>query len=175
MEELVAKRYVKALQEVLSLEELENAQRYLDAIAMLMRDWKVREFFASSEVGKDVKVSLLTEPIKEHKKLQNFIKVLAAKNRLDVIPAIAKELATHIALAKKEFTGHVFSEYSLSDKELAKIAKALQKRVGGKIHLVQEPQKYDGMKVEVDIVGLEVDFSKTKIKKQLIDNILQAI
>ncbi len=175
MEELIAKRYVKALQEVLSLEELESAQHYFDAIANLMRDWKVREFFASSEVATDAKVSLLIEPIKEHTKLQNFIKVLAAKNRLYIIPAIAKELATHIAMAKKEFTGHVFSEYTLSDDELAKIAEALQKRVGGVVHLVQEPQKYDGIKVEVDTVGLEVDFSKNKIKKQLIENILKAI
>ncbi len=175
MEELIAKRYVKALQEVLSLEELESAQEYFNAVASLFREWKVREFFASPEVDKDAKVSLLLAPIEGNEKIANFIKVLAQKNRLDIIPAIASELATNIALAKKEFTGHVYSEYELSEDELARIADALQKRVGGSVQLVQEPQKYDGIKVEVDTVGLEVDFSKSKIKKQLIENILKAI
>ena len=175
MEELIAKRHVKALQEVLNIEELESALEYFKAVATLFRDWKVREFFASPEVDKDAKVALLLAPIKENAKLVNFIKVLAQKNRLNIIPAVASELATNIALAKKEFTGRVYSEYELSSEELARIADALQKRVGGTIQLVQASQKYDGIKVEVDTVGLEVDFSKSKIKKQLIENILKAI
>ncbi|MRI58564.1 MAG: ATP synthase F1 subunit delta [Epsilonproteobacteria bacterium] len=177
MEELIAKRYVKALREVADLEELKEIYTYLNALSLLFKDWRAKEILVSPEVKTEQKLALLIDPIKEqvNPKLINFLKILAQKGRLGLIPAIAKELKDLIAYMEKRFEGRVYSEFELSKEELKKIEEALAKRVGGTVVLAQAPQKFDGIKVEVDTVGIEIEFSKSKIKKQLIEEILKAI
>ena len=176
MEELIAKRYVKALKEVADLNELKEIYSYLSALSALFKDWKVKEILVSPEVKTEEKLSLLIDPIKDaNPKLINFLKILAQKGRLGLIPAIAKELKDLIAYEEKRFEGRVYSEFELSKDEIEKIEQALAKRVGGTVVLAQAPQKFDGIKVEVDTVGIEIEFSKSKIKKQLIEEILKAI
>ncbi len=176
MEELIAKRYVKALRQVASLDEIKEIHSYMEALAELFRDWKIKEVLISPEVSKEQKLSFLLEPLKgANEKLVNFLKLLAQKDRLNVIPAIAKELKDLIAFEEKRFEGRVYSEYTLEPKDIQKIQEALAKKVGAEVILKQAPQKFDGIKVEVDTIGIEIEFSKSKIKKQLIENILKAI
>ncbi len=176
MEELIAKRYIKALRESTSLEELQQIEQYLSAMAGLFKDWKIKEIIVSPEIKSDEKLELLIGGLKEpNKKFVNFMKVLAAKRRLSLIPLLAKELKNQIALMQKRFEGRVYSEFDLSKDEIAQIEEALAKRIGAQIKLSQAAQSYDGIKVEVDTVGIEIEFSKSKIKKQLIDEIIKAI
>ncbi len=176
MEELIAKRYVKALIESCDEKELEEIEAYLMALATLFKDWKVKEVLISPEVSEEEKLKLLLEPLQgANKKLVNLIKLLAQKGRLNIIPAMARELKDRLALMKRSFEGRVYSEFELSKDELAKIEEALEKRLQAKVKLSQGEEKYDGIKVEVDTVGVEIEFSKSKIKKQLIENILKAI
>ena len=176
MEELIAKRYAKALMESCDEKELQTIESALGAIATLYGDWKVKEFIISPEIDKSAKVEILLAPFQDAgKKLTNLIKLLAQKDRLDIIPALANELKMQRALKERKFDGVVYSEFKLSDSELKKIAKALSKKVNGEVMLHQGEESYDGIKVEVDTVGIEIEFSKSKIKKQLIENILKAI
>ncbi len=176
MEELIAKRYVKALIESCNEKELEEIEAYLMALAKLFKDWKIKEVLISPEVSEEEKLKFLLEPLQgANQKLVNLIKLLAEKGRLDIIPAMAKELKDRLALMKKSFEGRVYSEFELSKDELAKIEEALAKRLQAQVRLSQAEEKYDGIKVEVDTVGVEIEFSKSKIKKQLIENILKAI
>ncbi len=176
MEELIAKRYVKALIESCNEKELEEIEAYLMALAKLFKDWKIKEVLISPEVSEEEKLKFLLEPLRgANQKLVNLIKLLAEKGRLDIIPAMAKELKDRLALMKKSFEGRVYSEFELSKDELAKIEEALAKRLQAQVRLSQAEEKYDGIKVEVDTVGVEIEFSKSKIKKQLIENILKAI
>ncbi len=176
MEELIAKRYVKALVQSASLDELQEIENYLQAIAALFKDWKIKEIIISPEVSAQEKLDLLLGGLKNpNKKFVNLLQLLAQKRRLSLIPYLAKELDNQIALMKKSFKGRVYSEYDLSDKEIAQIEEALSKKIGAEVKLKQASEKYDGIKVEVDTVGIEIEFSKTKIKKQIIENILQAI
>ncbi|SMC09941.1 F0F1 ATP synthase subunit delta [Nitratiruptor tergarcus] len=176
MEELIAKRYVKALIESAQLDELKEIERYLEAMASLFKDWKIKEIIISPEIKSDEKLELLIGGLENPNiKFVNLMRVLAAKRRLSLIPLLAKELKSQLAFMQKSFEGKVFSEFDLSSDEIEEIEKALANRLGAEIKLTQAPQKYDGIKVEVDTIGIEIEFSKSKIKKQLIDNILKAI
>ena len=176
MEELIAKRYVKALLQSASLDELKEIESYLQAIATLFKEWKIKEIIISPEVSEKEKLELLLGGLKNpNKKFVNLIKLLAQKRRLSLIPHLAKELENQIALMQRSFQGRIYSEYDLGEQEIAEIEKALSKRIGAEVKLHQTDQKYDGIKVEVDTVGIEIEFSKSKIKKQIIENILQAI
>ena len=176
MEELIAKRYAKALFEVCTDQELKEISEGLEALAKLFEDWKIKEFLISPEVKAEQKEQVLLAPFKQaKKKFVNLIKLLTQRDRLGIIPALANELQLQMSLKEGRFEGKVYSEFELSQKELDKLAKALEKRVGGKVSLKQVDQNYDGIKVEVDTVGIEIDFSKSKIQKQLIENILKAI
>jgi F-type H+-transporting ATPase subunit delta len=172
---LVARRYIKALQSVLSPQELEEALALFEVIASLFRDPKVKAVLLSPQVKEEQKAQLLIEAANiQNPKLVNFIRLLAQKRRIPLFPALARELSRQIALMKKEFEGCIYCDFDLTDEEMVQIAQALSKRVDGKVAL-RQCGGYDGIKVEVDIVGIEVDFSRNKIKKQLIENILKAI
>ncbi len=176
MEELIAKRYVKALVESANEKELEEISLYLTSLSTLFKDWKIKEILTSPEVSAEEKLSLLLEPFQGvNKKFVNLMKLLAQKGRLSLIPLMAKELKNRLAFMKKSFEGRVYSEFELTKEEISKIEKALEKRIGADVHLYQANEKYDGIKVEVDTIGIEIEFSKSKIKKQLIENILKAI
>ncbi len=179
MEELIAKRYVKALIQTATLEELKEIYTYLNAISSLFKDWRIKEVMVSPEVKNEQKLAFLLEPLlKEgNVKLINFLKVLALKGRLGLIPLIAKELKDELSFMEQTFEGRVYSEFELTPEEIKRLEEALEKRIGqgASVKLTQAKEKFDGIKVEVDTVGIEVEFSKSKIKKQLIEEILKAI
>ncbi len=176
MEELIAKRYVKALKESLSSDELKEALEVFNALAQVFKEQKVKEVLLSPEIKEEKKAELLIDALKlENKKLVNLFKLLAQKRRIGLIPQLARELEREIALMEKRFEGCVYSDFELSKEELAQIQEALGKRTGATIELKQCGKEYDGIKVEVDTIGIEIDFSRSRIKKQLIENILKAI
>ena len=176
MVELIAKKYVKALKSAMSVEELQQTLEYLEIVSQLFQNREIRDILISPEVPEEKKAELLIDALKiENPKLVNFFKLLAQKRRIALLPVLAKELRRELALIQKKFDGCVYSEFELSEDELKKIENALEKRVDGDINLTQCGRDYDGIKVEVDIIGIEIDFSKSKIKKQLIESILKAI
>jgi len=129
----------------------------------------------SPEIKEERKAQLLLDAFQpDNPKIVNLIKLLAQKRRLSIFPALAKELRVQLALRERRFSGCVYSDFDLEAEDLAKLEEALSKRVGGTIQL-RRCGEYDGIKVEVDIVGVEIDFSRSRIKKQLIETILKAI
>ncbi|MRJ02802.1 MAG: F0F1 ATP synthase subunit delta [Epsilonproteobacteria bacterium] len=175
MVELIAKRYIKALRQSMGKEELKETLELLQVISDLFKYPEIRGVLLSPEIKEEQKAKLLLETLKpENGKIVNLIKLLAQKRRIPMIPALARELEREIAIMEGRFTGCLYSDFDLTPEEIGEIAKALEKRVGGEIEL-KECGGYDGIKVEIDIVGLEIDFSRSKIKKQIIENILKAI
>ncbi len=176
MVELIAKKYVKALKSAMSVDELKETLNYLEVISQLFQNREIRDILISPEVPEEKKAELLIDVLQiKNPKLVNFFKLLAQKRRVAMLPVLAKELKRELALIEKRFEGCVYSEFELEPEELKKIEQALEKRVDGDITLSQCGRDYDGIKVEVDIIGIEIDFSKSKIKKQLIESILKAI
>ena len=176
MEELIAKRYVKALLEVISTEQKASFSEVLNAISSLFSDENIAEKINSPLISSDEKVAFILDAIpSESISMVNFIKILGENDRLDLIPTIAKILNQELQKEKNEYEGIVTSSNELGDTELAELENSLKTYTGSTIKLTQQKSDLDGIKVTVDDLGIEVNFSKQRVKEQLIDFITKSI
>lgn len=180
MLELVAKRYTKALIKSSSKDELERYNRYFQILDKIFENSKIRLILSSIEINESKKSKLLIDILKKvekniDKKFENFLKLLAEKKRIYLIPIVAKELQKELSLMENRFTGTIYSESNFTKNEIARIEKMVSQKIGSSITLNQSSKLYDGIKVEVDALGIEIGFSKSKVKKDIIEHILKAI
>ncbi|NOZ89956.1 MAG: F0F1 ATP synthase subunit delta [Epsilonproteobacteria bacterium] len=176
MEELIAKRYVKALLEVISSEQKVQYSEVLNAIASLFSDANVSEKINSPLISTADKVEFILDGIKgADSTLVNFIKILGENDRLALIPTIAKSLNQELQRERNEYEGVVLSNDKLASKELSELEKSLKAYTGSTIKLTQQKSDLDGIKVTVDDLGIEVNFSKARVKEQLIDFITKSL
>lgn len=175
MEELVAKRYVRALMHSSTQEELKNYQEMLLCLETLFRQEEIREFVTSAIVPEGKKKEILLSAVEGDKKFANFISLLAEKKRLGLIGAISKELGYQMAVLNNEFEGVIYSKADISDEDVRMLEASLSKQSNAKIRFRKKIGDFDGIKVEVENLGLEVSFSKSRIRSQMIDHILKAI
>ena len=162
MEELIANRYVNALVDMTSAEQRTEFSEILTAIAGLFSDESVAEMLTSPLVSAEQKTSFVLDGLGEGSdvKLQNFIKIIGENGRLDLLPTIAKKLNQAIQKETNEYEGVVTSSNTLGDAELAELETSLKTYTGSTIKLTQVQSDLDGIKVSVDDLGIEVNFSK---------------
>jgi F-type H+-transporting ATPase subunit delta len=177
MEELIANRYVNALVESTSNEQRAEFSMVLNAIAELFSDATVAERLTSPLVTAEEKTAFVLDGLGQDSdiKLQNFIKIIGENGRLDLIPAIAKKLNQAIQKETNQYEGVVTSSNTLSDAEIAELEASLAKYTGSTIKLTQKQSDLDGIKVSVEDLGIEVNFSKQRVKEQLIDFITKSL
>jgi F-type H+-transporting ATPase subunit delta len=108
-------------------------------------------------------------------KINNFIKLLAEKNRFELIPEIALQISKEIAVVNNAYTGKIFSDTDIDAAMVKSISAGLSKKVDANITLEFVKTDFDGIKVEVEDLGVEINFSKERINSTLIDHILKAI
>jgi F-type H+-transporting ATPase subunit delta len=176
MEELIAKRYVKALLEVISPEQKNSYSKVLNALASLFNDKNISEKISSPLISSSDKVAFILDGLKgTDDTLVNFIKILGEKGRLDLIPAIAKSLNQELQKEKNEYEGIVISDTKLDNGEIKELENSLKKYTGSVVKLSQQESDFDGIKVTVEDLGIEVNFSKSRVKEQLIDFITKSL
>jgi len=177
MEELIANRYVNALIGVTSSEQRVEFSEVLSAVASAFADEDVAEMLTSPLVTADQKRSFVLDGLGEGSdaKLQNFIKIIGENGRLDLLPTIAKKLHQAIQKETNEYKGVVTSSSTLGDTQLAELETSLKTYTGSTIKLTQEQSDLDGIKVSVEDLGIEVNFSKERVKEQLIDFITKSL
>ena len=177
MEELIANRYVNALVDTTSTEQRAEFSAVLLGIAGLFDDSKIAESLTSPLIKADQKTSFVLDGLGKDcdVKLQNFIKIIGENGRLDLIPVIAKKLHQAIQKESNEYEGIVLSSNTLKDSEIADLEASLKTYTGSTIKLTQEQSDLDGIKVSVDDLGIEVNFSKQRVKEQLIDFITKSL
>ncbi len=177
MEELIANRYVNALVDITTSEERVAFSSKLSAIADAFSDDSVVEMLTSPLVPADKKTSFVLDGLGEDSdvKLQNFIKIIGENSRLDLLPVVAKRLNQAIQKETNEYEGVVTSSNTLGDAELADLEASLKIYTGSTIKLTQEQSDLDGIKVSVEDLGIEVNFSKQRVKEQLIDFITKSL
>lgn len=177
MEELVAKRYTKALKESIGSDSLENVHALFSAMTSSFEDITFTNIMLNPDVQKSDKVSILLDAVKSSKsdKISNFIKLLVENNRIVIIPSIAEELRKTIANEQNSYDGFIYSDTQMDDSSLQGIAIGLEKKLDAKINLNFVKSNFDGIKVEVADLGLEINFSKSRLASQIIDHILKAI
>ena len=173
---LVAKRYVKALINVRDNQVINNISGNLNTISSAFCDEKFISIITSPEVADNAKIDLIISLVdSEDGIFKNFIKLLGEKRRLSLLPIIAKELNTQIAKMNNNYIGVVYTNQVLSNDYVSSIEEQFSKKFNVKLSLTQNVCDYDGIKVDIDGLGVEISFSKERLKSQLIDHILKAV
>jgi len=176
MEELIARRYVKALLEVISSEQKITYSEVLNSISSLFSDANISEKITSPLISSSNKVNFILDGVKgADSTLINFIKILGENGRLDLIPTIAKSLNQELQKESNKYEGVVTSNSELDSTELTDLENSLKTYTGSTIKLTQQKSDLDGIKVTVDDLGIEVNFSKQRVKEQLIDFITKSL
>lgn len=176
MNDLVAKRYVKALTSGRDNKTITAVSKNLNTISAAFADEKFNSIISSPEVSDSKKVELVTSLVKKaDDTLTNLVKLLGEKRRLNLLPIIAKELDVQIAVLNNKYVGVVYTNQELSSDYVSSIEAQFSKKFDVNLSLSQDVCDYDGIKVDIDGLGVEISFSKERLKSQMIDHILKAV
>ncbi len=172
----ISKKYVKALVSLVDKEELSKISALVKEIVPALRDEKLRIILYSNDINNDKKVEFLSSLLSESdEKLINLFKLLAKNGRLELIPTISEELEYQVAKLTNSHKGIVLCDKELSDDKVNEIASKLSSKFDTNIELSIVKSDYNGIKVEVDTLGVEVAFSADRLKDQLKNHILKSI
>jgi len=174
MEELIAKRYAKALSSV--SKDLPGMLEVLNVLSEAISSSEIKSTLTSPIISGEQKTEMILSALSDDDStLVNFIKILGENGRLDLIPAITKVLNTDQQRVSNEYEGVLKSTSSLDEAALANLEETLKKYTGSTIKLTQEKSDLEGLRVSVDDLGIEVNFSKQRVKEQLIDFIKKSL
>ncbi|MDQ1326345.1 MAG: F-type H+-transporting ATPase subunit delta [Campylobacterota bacterium] len=175
MEELIAKRYAKAFSS--AKKELKDSLVLLNMLSEAICDSEIQKVLASPIVSNQQKTQMLVGTLSgtNDTMLINFIKILGENKRLALIPAITKVLNADAQKTSNVYQGVLRSRESLAAEALSNLEETLKKYTGSSIKLTQEKSELDGLRVSVDDLGIEVNFSKQRVKEQLIDFIKKSL
>jgi len=175
MEELIAKRYATALSSV--SKDIKGVAAVLNVLTEAVSADEVKTALTSPIVASEKKTEMILSALGNEADvtLVNFIKILGENKRLDLIPAIAKVLNADLQKESNKYEGVLRSSKKLAKEELSKLEETLEKYTGSMIKLKQEKTDLDGLRVSVDDLGIEVNFSKQRVKEQLIDFIKKSL
>jgi F-type H+-transporting ATPase subunit delta len=176
MSNLVAKRYVKALLIDQDINDVKVIYNNIKVIASAFNDDKFLSIITSSEVSSDKKVKLMNSFNEDNNKsIDNLLLLLADNKRLNIIPSIADELKKQIAVLTNSYEGVVYTNVKLNETDLSSIQEKFAKKFNITLALTQNICNYDGIKVDIDGLGVEIGFSKDRLKSQMIEHILKAV
>lgn len=176
MNDLIAKRYVKALLDGRDVKSATAICNDLKTISSAYEDEKFISIVTSSEVKSEDKAELVLSFVKKASaELTNLVKLLGTKKRLEIIPAITSELESQVAKMNNSYTGIVYCNKELSADYISSIEKNFSKKFDVQLSLSQNVCDYDGIKVDIDSLGVEISFSKDRLKSQMIEHILKAV
>jgi len=175
--ELIAKRYIKPLMESCDSSSLENLATLLEAVAKAYKNDKFDHIMRSNDISDASKSQLILDMVAPANStlVNNFIKLLAENGRLLLIPAISEQLSREISKANRTFTGRIYSSNVVDQVSVEAIARDLGNKMGAMISLSYVASDFDGIRVEVDDLNVEINFSKNRLNAQLIEHILKAI
>ncbi|ADV45714.1 F0F1 ATP synthase subunit delta [Nitratifractor salsuginis] len=177
MKELIAKRYAKALSEIVGVEKLPEILATLEALESLFSREETEEILRSPLVSRDEKYRLFIEPLKGKidENLFRLLEIMNEKGRLDLLPTLTGILDREIKRIENHYSGTVEADKKLPKKKMESLEKVLSRYSGAKIDLKQSDKTCDGLKVAVDDLGLELNVSRARIKSELLDFIQRAL
>jgi len=176
MKDLIAKRYVKALLDGRDLTSATKIYNDLKTISSAFKEDKFISIISSSEVKNSNKIELVLSFVEKcGDDLKNLINLLGTNKRIDLIPDIVKELEGQVSRMNNTYTGIVYTNKKLNTKYVSSIEDQFSKKFNVKLSLSQNVCDYDGIKVDIDSLGVEISFSKDRLKSQMINHILKAV
>lgn len=177
MKELIAKRYVKALKNSFDANQFAEVEAIFEVLAQEFKNKKFTQIMGNPHIAKNEKLNILLDAVKsvESNNLNNFIKLLAEENRLDVIPELSCALKKEIAKINNTYAGVVYSNSDIDSLELSNLSAGISEKINSNITLKFVKNDFNGVKMIIDDLGLEIDFSKSRINAQIIEHVLKAI
>jgi F-type H+-transporting ATPase subunit delta len=176
MVDLIAKRYVKALLDGKKPKQASAIAEELSQISSAYANEKVTFIVSSTEVDNKRKVEFILSLVdKLSDTTKNLIKLLGDNKRLDIIPIISSELKKQISVLNNSYTGVIYTNNKLENSYVESITEKFSKKFNIDLQLEQNICDYDGIKVDIDGLGVEISFSKQRLKTQMIDHILKAV
>ena len=176
MIDLVAKRYVKALLDGSNIAEVNAVCDELNKISSAYADEKFVAIVSSSEIANSKKVEFIISLVDNiSTTTKNLVKLLSDNKRLYIIPFIFHELRNQISVLNNSYTGVVYTNKKLDSSYVDSITEKFSKKFNINLTLEQNICDYDGIKVDIDGLGVEISFSKERLKSQMIDHILKAV
>ena len=174
---LIAKRYVKALVKNRDINHIAKINEQLQFIASAYGDIKFLDIINSIDVTTYKKVDLLLSFIgSDNDYLVNNLLILLGQNRrLVLLPSISIELNKQYAVLINQYSGNVYSNVILSNNYITEVQNKLASKFGVNLQLTNIICDYDGIKVDIDGLGVEISFEKNKFKSQMIEHILKAV
>jgi len=103
------------------------------------------------------------------------VKILVENGRINIIPALAEGMRKDTANTSKTYNGVVYSDSDIDAKVMQDLSSGLSKKFDSNISLDFVKEDFDGIKVDVEDLGIEINFSKTRINSQIIEHIVKAI
>jgi len=172
----IAKKYVNALIKSCKEKELNSYFKELKTLSLVYSNEKFLNIILSPDVKTSEKEKfILSLNQNSDKKFINFLKLLNKNDRLSLIPLICDELRYQVALENNEFSGIVMSDFNIPAKKIKTLEESFSKKFNSTIKLAKSKDKYPGVKVEIDDLGVEVSFSLERLKAQMSEHILKAI
>jgi F-type H+-transporting ATPase subunit delta len=176
MAKLIAKKYVNGLLKAISKDEINVFLMELGKVKLAFRDVKTYEILTSPDVLKEDKEKfILSFKDNTNNKYTNFIKLLSEKNRLLVIPYIFEELYIQDAKIKNEYIGRLYSNEDIAIDEIKVLEDKFSKKFNSSIKLNFEKKDVDGIKIDIDSLGIEIGFSRQRVQTAMLEHILKAI
>lgn len=177
MEELIAKRYIKALKQSADMQTMENMTVVFSALAESFNDASFIQIIDNPMVSKEQKLEIVLAAVKPAKSetINTLVKLLVEKNRTSIIPALAEGMRKDMADTNKTYSGVVYSDSDIDAKVIQDLSSGLSKKFDSNISLDFIKDNFNGIKVDVEDLGIEINFSKTRINNQIIEHIVKAI
>jgi len=177
MEELIAKRYVKAIKDSSGIGSMEGVTSIFSALAESFKNDKFIKIIDNPNVASDDKLNILLDAVKsaDSDEVNNLIKLIVENGRINIIPAMAEEMRKDLAKSTKTYNGLVYSDSEIEASVMQELSEGLSKKFDSTITLDFIKDDFDGIKVNVEDLGVEINFSKTRINTQIIEHIVKAI
>ena len=177
MEELIAKKYIKAMTNSVDASSIASIATVFSALAESFKDEKFVNIIDNPNVSISDKSTILLDAVKsvDSSEVNNFIKLIVENKRINIIPAIAEEMRKDLARTTKTYEGVIYSDSDIDAKVISELSSGLSKKFDSKISLVHVKNDFDGIKVDVEDLGIEINFYKSRINNQMIEHIVKAI
>lgn len=185
MEEIIARRYVKALCSTLDLKDVLEVIRVLKPLIAAFCNQKFLEILSAPFLKENQKVTFILELLQTDSnykqlsttvvsKLKNFLGVLSEHHRLNLLPSIYSEMVAVNATQNKEYLAHLFGQESYDSDFVSKVESVFSKKLGVKLKVEQERTQQPEVRIVIEDLGVESSFSSQKFQNDLKSHILKA-
>lgn len=176
MSDNISNRYIKAILASFSSKDLGELLGALCEINLAFRNNKFKEIINSPMLNSEKKAEFIISAIKNpSKKCVNLIKILAQNNRLMIIPTLTQRLNYANSRQKNQFEGVIYSKFNISSQQKKALEESFSNKFNAKIVLENCQNDFNGIKINIENLGVEINFSIDRLRNLLSEHILKAI